>query len=133
MTVQTTIAILAKNVKMLETGINDINLKPSMPATTNGDSQVIFTFPYAGRMVRTTLRQTAAMGGAATQKVQKRDVDTGTAVDWTVATTAATAGIVTSATIGPMDFKSGDTVEVLVGGGNLTAGIIELDVEIQHA
>lgn len=124
----TTIAVSATQVKILDTGIFDINQKPVLPAAANGDRIVLFTFPCAFRMTSTHLKVSAGLGAAATLKLQKNSA--GAYTDISAVTTAATAGVVTAALIGPTDFAAGDTIELLVGGGALTGGVAGTEVDI---
>lgn len=136
MTVQTTIALAATKVRSLDTGVFNISNKWLLPATTNGDSHVLMTMPHAGRMSSMHLKVPATLGAAAICKLQKRDAVTTTAIDITAATTAATAGVVTGAAVGPFDYNAGDTIELIVSGGNLTAQAtanVETDLLAQHA
>jgi len=128
MATNTTIALPATQVKILDTGIFDISLKPVLPAVANGDRIVLFTFPCAFRMTSLHLKVSNGLGAAATLKLQKNSAAVYT--DISIATTAATAGVVTAATIGPVDFAAGDTVELLVGGGALTGGVAGTEVDI---
>lgn len=128
-----TIAIAAKLVRSLDTGLFDITGKPALPAAANADRITLFTAPHDMRVISAHLRQTAGMGAAATLKMQKNPQGAGAnLVDMTAATTAATAGVVTSAGLLPIDLAAGDTVDLLVGGGALTAGIVEIDVVAQR-
>ncbi|WP_420136749.1 hypothetical protein [Sphingomonas sp.] len=131
MATNTTIAIPATQLKSLDTGLYNITSKPALPGVANGDRIVLMTFGHAARVSAAHLRQTAAMGAAATMKLQRNSGGVYTARP--AATPAATAGSVGSAAIGPLDFIAGDTVEILVGGGALTAGIVEVDVIAQRA
>ena len=133
MAIQTTIAKAAKLVRMVETGQFALVEKVTIPATTNGDSQVLLTMPFAARVFTAWLRVPATMGAAHTGKLQKRDVDTGVATDLTLTTTAATAGVVVSTGLLPVDLKAGDTIEYLASGANAVASAIEVDLSMQHA
>jgi hypothetical protein len=133
MTIQTAIAIPAKNVRSLDTNVYDVVVKASLPATTNGDSQVILTLPHAARLIGAFLRVPATLGANAVCKLQKRDAVTTTAVDITSATTAATAGVEDGTGLLPIDVKGGDTIELLVSGANASAGSIEIDLLLQRA
>jgi hypothetical protein len=122
----TSIAKPATQVKSLDTGIYNIADKPVLPAANNGDRIVLFTFPHAFRMTSSHLKVPATLGAGCTIKLQKNSG--GTYTDITALTTAATAGVVTSAAIGPTDFAAGDTIEVLISGANLTSGTVETDI-----
>lgn len=135
MAIQTAVAIPQKLVRMLETGVHDVTSSVQLPVTANADSQVIFTMPSAGRITSAHVTVPNSLGGAATLKLQKRDVDSGVAVDLTTATTAATAGIVSGAGLVPLDYKVGDTIELLVGGGAVAAQAstnVRVDLQVQH-
>lgn len=127
----TSIQRLARNVKSLDTGVYNITDKPTLPAAASADRIVLFTFPHAVRMSAAHLKVPATLGASATVKLQKNS--SGTYTDITAISTAATAGSISSSAIGPIDFAAGDTVEVLVGGGALTAGQVEYDILCQHA
>ncbi|MCP3735624.1 hypothetical protein M9979_12145 [Sphingomonas sp. RP10(2022)] len=127
----TSIAIAARNVRSLDTGVYSIDGKPALPAVAAGDRIVLFTAPHAMRLTSAHLRQTAGMGASATLKLQKNSASTYT--DLTASTTAATAGVVNSAGLLPIDLAAGDTVEVLVSGGASAAGVIEYDILARHA
>jgi hypothetical protein len=133
MAIQTAIAIAAKNVRSLDTNLYDITGKPVLPATANGDSQVLLTFPNAARLYGAHLTVPATLGAGVTVKLQKRDGTTGAAVDITASSVAATAGIVSGTGLVPIDVKAGDTIEVLVSGGASAAGQIAFDLVAQHA
>lgn len=124
----TSIAVPSTQVKILDTGIFDISLKPLLPAAANGDRIVLLTFPCAFRMSSTHLKVSAGLGAAATLKMQKNSG--GVYTDISATTTAATAGVVTAALIGPVDFAAGDTIELLVGGGALTGAVAGTEVDV---
>lgn len=133
MATNSTIAILARNISMLDTGTFNLDGKPVLPAVANGDRIVLLTFPNDGRMTSAYLTVSAGLGGAATLKMQRNR--SGVYTDITAVTTAATAGKVGSAGLLPLDFLAGDTIELLVGGGALTGGVAgtEYDILAQHA
>lgn len=134
MAIQTSIAVGKLLVRSLDTGLFVQIFKPVLPVTAQNDSQVIATQRHSGRLVTAHLRVPANLGAGATAKLQKRDVGTGTAVDITAATTAATAGVVSSAGLLPIDFNDGDTIELLVSGAATTvAATIEIDLQMQRA
>ena len=131
MATQTAIAVPATQVRSLDTGLFTINGKPVLPVTANGDRQVLFTAPHAMRVSAAHLRVPATLGASVVCKLQKNSATVYT--DLTAATTAATAGVVTSAGLLPLDMAAGDTVELLVAGAASTAGGIEYDVNVQRA
>ena len=129
----TTIAVLARNVRMLDTGTFNLSGKPVLPATANGDRQVLFTFPNDCRITSCHLRVPATLGGAATVKLQRNRA--GVYTDITAISVAATAGVASGAGLVPLDVLAGDSIEVLVGGGALTGGQagVEYDILAQHS
>jgi hypothetical protein len=131
MAVNNTVAIPVTLVRMLDTGMFNLNGKPLLPAAAAADNITLLTFPNAGRMSNAHLKVPATLGAGVTLKMQKNTG--GTRTDLTVVTTAATAGVVTSATIGPVDFLTGDTIELLVAGGTVTPQIVEFDLTCQRA
>lgn len=127
-----TIAVPAKAVRSLDTGMYNVDGKPVLPiVTAAGDSITLFTFPHDGRIVQAHLRQPATVGAGVTLKLQRNRG--GTRVDLTGSTTAATAGTINGAGLCPTDFLLGDTVEVLVSGGMNAAVGIEYDLTCQRA
>lgn len=134
MAIQTAIAVPKTQVRSLDTGLFLQTYKPALPATAQNDSQVIATQRHAGRLYGAHLRVPANLGAGATLKLQKRDVDSGVATDISLTTTAATAGVVAGTGLLPVDFKDGDTIEVLVSGAATnTAAVIEIDLLMQRA
>ncbi len=136
MAVQPTLAVPAIKVKSLDTGVYNISNKWQLPQVAQNDSMLLFTFPHAGRCTGVHLKTPASLGAASVHKLQKRDVDTTTAIDITAPTTAATASVVNNSTIGPFDFKAGDTIELLVTGGQSAvqgSANVETDLIVQHA
>lgn len=137
MAILTTIALKATLMRMLETGVHIIpNMRYQVPATTSGDSHVLGYMPSDGRLYGAHLTVPNSLGAGVTVKLQKRDVDTGTAVDITAASTAATAGITSGSGLVPIDFKRGDTIEALFSGGAVTAQTSQnliADITVQHA
>jgi hypothetical protein len=131
MAVNNTIAIPVTQVRMLDTGMFNLSGKPTLPAAAAADNITLLTFPNAGRIVNAHLKVPATLGASVVLKMQKNSG--GTRTDLTVATTAATAGVVTSATIGPVDFAAGDTIELLVSGATVTPQIVEFDLACQRA
>lgn len=127
----TSIAVLARNVRVVDVGLFAIDAKPALPAAANGDNIVLLTAPCDMRLFSAHLRQPATLGAAATLKLQR--VRGGVRTDLTAATTAATAGVVSGAGLVPIDILAGDTIEVLVGGGALSAGIVEYDLLVRRA
>lgn len=125
------IAIPAKNVRSLDTGLFAISGKPVLPAAAAGDNITLFTFPHGGRMTGAFLRQPANVGAGVTLKLQKNSG--GVRTDLTAATTAATAGVVSGVGVTPVDFLPGDTVEVLTAGGASAAVQVEYDIVCQRA
>jgi hypothetical protein len=135
MAIQTTVAIAQKLVRMLETGLHLLTSRIKLPVVAQDDSQVIFTMPSAGRMIAAFVTVPNSLG-AGTAKLQKRDVDTGVAIDISASTTAATAGTVIGTGLLPIDFKQGDTIELLFSGAAVTAQTtsnVIVDVSVQHA
>ena len=129
MTIQTAIAISARAVRELDTGLYDVTAKPTLPATAAGDSQVLLTMPVPARLYGAHLTVPNNLGSGVICKLQKRDATSGTAVDITAASTAATAGIVSGTGIVPIDVGLGDTIEVLLAGGTSTAQAIAYDLD----
>jgi hypothetical protein len=125
------IAIPARLVRSLDTGNYTMDGKPTLPVAAAGDSITLFTMVHAGRIMGATLKVPNTVGAAVTLKLQKNSG--GTRTDLTVATTAATAGVVTGVTLLPVDFLAGDTVEILTAGGTNAAVIVEYDVVCRHA
>jgi hypothetical protein len=134
MTIQTSIAVSPLLVRERMDGmIYDIHGKPVIPATVNGDSQLLLTFPNAGRLYGAHLTVPATLGGGVTGKLQLRRVATNTVVDITQSSTAATAGVVSGSGLVPTDFAVGDTVELLISGGTSAAAqTIAYDLACQH-
>lgn len=131
MALVSTIAVAASLVRSLDTGLYNISAKPVLPAVANGDNVTLFTAPHAMRVTSAHLRVPGTLGAGVVCKLQKNSG--GVRTDLTAATTAATAGVVSSAGLLPVDMAAGDTVEVLVSGGASTAGGIEYDVIAQRA
>lgn len=131
MALNSTIALAATQVRSLDTNLYDIIGKPVLPAVAAGDNVTLFTAPHAMRVTSAHLRVPATLGAGVVCKLQKNSG--GVRTDLTAATTAATAGVVSSAGLLPVDMAAGDTVEVLVSGGASTAGAIEYDVIAQRA
>lgn len=125
------IAIPARNVRSLDTNVYAISGKPVLPVAANGDSITLFTMPHNARGLLAHLRQPNNVGAGVTLKLQKNSG--GTRTDLTASTTAATAGVVSSAGLMPGDLAAGDTIEVLVSGGANAAVAVEYDIQCQHA
>jgi hypothetical protein len=132
MAVNNTVAIPVTLVRMLDTGMFNLNGKPLLPAAAAADNITLLTFPNAGRIIERApqgARQLGRWRRAQDAEEQRRHSHRS---DGCV-TTAATAGVVTSATIGPVDFLTGDTIELLVAGGTVTPQIVEFDLTCQRA
>lgn len=127
-----TIAVAARNVRSLDTGVYAISGKPVLPVVpAAGDSITLFTMPHDARALSAHLRQPANVGAGCTLKLQRNRA--GVRTDLTASTTAATAGVVNSSGLLPVDLIAGDTVEVLVSGAVNAAAAIEYDIQCQHA
>lgn len=131
MATNSTVAVPASLVRSLDTGLYNISGKPLLPNAAAADRVVLFTFPHAARVTSAHLKVPNTLGTGVTLKLQKNSG--GTYTDMTATTTAVTAGVVTGAAIGPMDFAAGDTVEALVAGGTITPAAVEFDVIAMRA
>lgn len=132
MATNNTIAKAARNVRTVDVGTFSIDDKPTLPVVaTAGDSITLFTAPCDMRLYGAHLRQGAGVGAGVTLKLQKNSG--GTRTDLTASTTAATAGVVSGSGLVPIDLKAGDTVEVLVSGGQNAAVQIEYDLLVRRA
>jgi hypothetical protein len=132
MATNTSIQVLARNVRSVDVGEYSIDAKPVLPVVAAaGDSITLFTAPHDIRMNTAHLRQAAGGGAGVTLKLQRNRA--GVRTDLTATTTANTAGVVSSATVGPQDILAGDTVEVLVAGGVNAAIGIEYDLLCRRA
>lgn len=131
MAVITSIVVPSKLVRSLDTGLFNIDGKPVLPAAANGDQINLFEVPHAMRATAAHLRVPAGLGAASTLKMRRNRG--GVTTDMTAPTTANTAGVVSGAGLVPMDLQAGDIVELVVGGGALTAGQVEFDVSAQRA
>jgi hypothetical protein len=132
MATNTSIQMLARNVPSLDTGVYSISKKPVLPVVAAaGDSVTLLTMPHSARILSAHLRQGANVGAGVTLKLQKNSG--GTRTDLTASTTAATAGVVSSIGLLPVDIAPGDTIEVLVSGAQNAAVAIEYDIQCQHA
>lgn len=133
MAVQTSIALSARVVRERMDGmLYDINNKPVVPVTAAGDSQVLLTFPNAGRLYGAHLTVPNNMGAGVTAKLQLRRVSDGSTTDITATSAPATAGIFSGSGLVPTDFFVGDTVELLIAGGQSSAAVIAYDLAAQH-
>lgn len=132
MATNNSIAIPARKVRSLDTGVYAVSGKPVLPVVAAaGDSITLFTMPHDARALSAHLRVPADLGASVVCKLQRNRG--GTRTDLTVATTAAQAGVVNSAGVLPVDLLAGDTVEVLVSGAVNAAKAVEYDVQCQHA
>lgn len=95
----------------------------------SGDNIQLFTVSRNCRMSAAHLRVAGTLGASCTIKLQKNTG--GTRSDLTIATTAAGASVVSSATIGCIDLVAGDIIELLVGGASVgTGAAVEVDLVI---
>lgn len=132
MATNTSIQILARNVRSVDVGEYAIDAKPVLPVVAAaGDSVTLFTAPHGMRLFSAHLRQPATVGAGVTLKLQKNSA--GVRTDITASTTAATAGVASSTGLLPLDLAAGDTVEVLVSGAVNAAVAIEYDILARHA
>lgn len=132
MATNTSIQILARNVRSVDVGEYTIDAKPVLPVVAAaGDSITLFTVPHDIRLYGAHLRQAANVGAGVTLKLQRNRG--GARVDLTAATVAAAAGVVSGGGLVPIDLIAGDTVEVLVSGGVNAAVAIEYDLLCRRA
>lgn len=119
---------------MLDVGLYNVRRDAALTngIANNGDYIPLFTVQRNGRLTGAGLSVSATLGAGATIKLALYRA--GVLVrDLTIATTAAAAGFVNSATLGPIDALEGDEIVIVVGGANITAAATATaDVHLQH-
>ena len=119
-------AVLAKTV---DVGLFVLSQSVIIPSgVVNGDSIQVVAIPAGLRLVDAHLGQPATIGAAATAKLQKNALNADVRTDITGATTAGGADY-ERMSAAPQDLAATDVVEILIGGGNPTAGTI-LNVDL---
>lgn len=124
------------SMPQIETDLNVITKSITLPASgiLNADTVEVFRFPpsFAGRLLDVIVVANATLGVGAT--VQARRVRSGSGTAVTAATTAGAASKVTAdaQTAVPISLVGNDTIDLLVGGGNVTSSAV-VDVHIVYA
>lgn len=113
-----------KDVRVVDIGLFVASFSITVPAgAANGDSIQVAEIPCGLRLLASHLAHPATIGAAATAKLQKNALNSGTRTDLTIATTAGGASFVSgAATTAPQDLATLDVIEILIGGGAPTAG-----------
>lgn len=116
-------------VPVVDVGLYTISVQVTIPAgVVNGDSIQVAAIPANLRLIDAHLGQPASIGAAATAKLQKNALNGDVRTDITAATTAGGADY-ERMSVAPQDLVATDVVEILIGGGNPTAGTV-LNVDL---
>lgn len=101
-------------------------------SANNADNIAVHTIPIGVnlRLTEADIKHDATLGASATLKLQVNRG--GTRTDLTVATTAGGASHASSGSVAtmPFDLQGGDVIEALVGGANITAANVSVDLMV---
>ena len=113
-------AIRNNLVPMVEVGLFAITNRFTTPTSgiNNNQSILILTVPRPYRLYGLHLNVSASLGASATLRARRFDGTTGTFV--TPATTAGGPSYVTM-NVAPINFQTGQFLELVVGGANISA------------